>query len=204
MGGSGLRLLWKFPGLFETEVTGRRGPFGSCQGVLLSQNRTICRRHCTRLSFRPALPTSSFAGLRAIGRERGPREVRRGARGRGTPRGPGREAGQTPPLSHNSCTFDFCLLPGEEGPQRSAASRRAPDSAAPGGVRPGPEWRELGAAPRTRPGLLHRCVWARSRVFYTPTRTSLCGGAPAALSWGHPQGRTAAPSPPSSEPHRFK
>lgn len=88
MGGSGLRLLWKFPGLFETEVTGRRGPFGSCQGGLLSQNRTICCRHCTRLSFRPRLPTSSFAGLRAIGRVRGPRGAE-GCAGQGDPAGAG-------------------------------------------------------------------------------------------------------------------
>lgn len=142
----------------------------------------------------------------ASGRAREGTERCGGVRGEGGPRGD-RAAGQDrrprspttpPPLT---CAF----FPGEEGPQRSAGARRAPDSAAPGGVRPGPEWRELGAAPRGRGlGYCIVAVWARSRVFYTPTRTSLCGGAHAVLSWGHPQGRTAAPSPPSGEPHRFK
>lgn len=107
VGGSGLPLLGKFPGLFETEVTGRRGPFGSCQGVLLSQNRTILPQTLHSIQFPPSAPDFlirlAASGRADEGTERGAGGcVRKGHRWV-----QGREAGKNPPLSHSPSTFDF-------------------------------------------------------------------------------------------------
>lgn len=113
--------------------------------------------------------------------------MRRGARGRGTPRGPGREAGQTPPLSHN------CLPPRRGRPAAIGGVGRAPDPAAPGAPGPGRSGGSWVLLLEDEPWALHRGVWARSRVFYTPTCTSLCGGAHACGPGATPR---AGPQPP--------
>lgn len=70
-------LLWKFPGVFETEVTDRQGPFGSCQGVLLTQNRTILQQTLSSAQFPPSAtdflicPSVIGRGRRGTGRGAG-------------------------------------------------------------------------------------------------------------------------------------
>lgn len=63
-------------GVLETEVTGRRGPLGSCQGVLLSQNRTILPQTLRRARFPPSAADFLIRPAALVGRRRGRGEVR--------------------------------------------------------------------------------------------------------------------------------
>lgn len=75
-GTRGQRLLWKFPGVFETEVTGRQGPFGSCQGVRLSQNRTVLLQTLHSAQFPPSAPDFLIRPVAIGWAEEGNGEVR--------------------------------------------------------------------------------------------------------------------------------
>ena len=201
-GGSGRGLLWKLPGVFETEVTGRRGPFGSCQGVLLSQNRTVLLQTLRSAvsALRSRLPHS--AGCDRLGGGGEPGEVRVGA-WEGVPggdRGSTQERRPSSPTDPRPLTFDFCS-PGEEGPHQSPRARRAPDSSAPAGRpsragagRAGP------CSSRIRPGLLHRSRLGQIRGFLLTSHPhpALCVRVQSPhpmLSWGHAEGGTASPLP---------
>lgn len=116
VGGPGLRFLWKFLGLFEKEVTGRRGPFGSCQGVLLSQNRAILPQTLLSAPFPPCAHDFLIRRAPSGLAEGGTREVRVGAWKRGARRAPGCEAGKTSLLSSSPSAFDLGLPSGRGRP----------------------------------------------------------------------------------------
>ena len=159
MGGSGRRLLGKFPGVFETEVAGRRGPFGSCQGVLLSQNRTVLQQTLRSARFPPSAP-DFLIRPGAIGwAEEGDRERCGRVLGKGTRRGS--RLGRLP-LPHRSASFDFWpLLPGRGRPGKASTNLRDPGAhLIPAHLRARPSRAGAGRAgpcfSRIRPGLLPR------------------------------------------------
>lgn len=212
VGGSGRGLLWKLPGVFETEVTGRRGPFGNCQGVLLSQNRTVLLQTLRSAvsPLRSRLPHS--AGCDRLGGGGEPGEVRVGA-WEGVPggdRGSRQERLPSSPTDPHPLTFDFCS-PGEEGPHQGPRARRAPDSSAPAGRpsragagRAGP------CSSRIRPGLSHRSRLGQIRGFLLTSHPHPAPFVPVQgphpmLSSGHAEGGTASPpSHASREPRCLK
>lgn len=181
VGGSGRGFLWKLPGVFETEVTGRRGPFGNCQGVFLSQNRRLLLQTLRSAvsPLRSRLPRS--AGCDRLGGGGEPGEVRVGA-WEGVPggdRGSRQERLPSSPTDPHPLTFDFCS-PGEEGPHQCP---RPGAHLIPAHLRAAPAGRgrgELGPAPLgSGLGYCIVPVWARSGVFYlpptpTPPHLSLC------------------------------
>lgn len=120
-------------------------------------------------------------------------------RGEGGPRGDRAARQDRLPRSPTTpAPLTSAFNPGEEGPQRSAGSRRAPDSAAPGGVRPAPEWRELGAAPRGRGLGYCIVVCGPDPGCSTPPPALLCAGVlPPRCPGATPR---AGPQPPPRPP----
>ncbi|XP_027450122.2 translation initiation factor IF-2-like [Zalophus californianus] len=206
VGSSGQRLLWKFPGVFAW-VTGRRGPFGSCQGVRLSQNRTVLLQTLRSAQFPPSARDFLIRPAAIGWAEEGDGARCSGCVGNRDPESAGRgrkEALPPPPTAPQPLTSDF-RYPGEEGPGMPAAicaGRSAPDSTAPGG-RPTP----AGAGSWALRLQDQACAvassgWARSGVVTLPPPL-LCAGEPhSVLSWGHVRGRTAPPYP-CREPSRL-
>lgn len=207
VGGSGLRLLGKFPGVFETGVAGRRGPFGSCQGVLPSQNRTVLQQTLLLARFPPSAP-DFLIRPGAIGwSEEGDRERCCRVLGKGDPVGIPARDGKDFPLPHRSTSFDFWpLLPGSGRPGKARTNLRDPGAhLIPAHLRTAPAGRgrgELGSAPRgSGLGYCIVPVWARSRVFYLPryppppAPNVFFQDPDLLLSRGHAQGRTSPLTP---------
>ncbi|CAD7677196.1 unnamed protein product [Nyctereutes procyonoides] len=158
--GVGQRLRWKSAGAFGTEVTGRRGPFGSCQGGRLSQNRSVLPQTLLSARFPPSPADFLIRPPRPAGRGRGGgREPRGGAWGPGPgARRGGEDSPGSPPPPAPGRRAPQCPQP----PARAAAAHLTPPHLGP--PHAGGGW-ELGpAAPGPR---LRSCivpVWARSGV----------------------------------------
>jgi hypothetical protein len=112
VGDLGQQILCKFPGILEMEVTGNRGPFVSCQGVLLSQNRTVLPQTLRPAWFPPSAADFLIRPAALCRAEEGAGRGAVSAWGTRSRRGSsGREAVETV-TPHP--TFDFCF-PWAEG-----------------------------------------------------------------------------------------
>ena len=134
-GGLGAAAPWEVSGRFRNGGSGQQGPFGSCQGVLLSQNRTVLQQTLLLARFPPSAP-DFLIHPGAIGwAEEGDRERCGRVLGKGDPAGIPAGGGKDFPLPHRSASFDFWpLLPGSGRPGKAHQSPRplrAPDSSAP-------------------------------------------------------------------------
>lgn len=180
-------------GLLETAVTGRRGPLGSCQGVLLSQNRTGRRRPCARLGFRPLRPTSSFAGGARAG---GGGAERCGGR---------RRPGGTGPAASSLSLRPLTPVRGQrarERPQPSVPRRRAPDSAAPGAAPPGLGAEGRGPVPSGLAGAIASFLFGPDPGFSTPSspHVPVQGSSPHPVLGPRPE-QDCTPPPPLETEH---
>ena len=182
---------------FRKGGNGQAGPFGSCQGVLLSQNRAILPQTLLSARFPPCahdfLIRPAASGLA----EEGPRAVRVGARKSGTGRAAGCGAGRPSPLSAAPRPLTRDFLRGEEGRDARGRLRRAGAHLIPPHLGPPRPWGGPGPAPvgLGRPG-----PFGVRSGFSTPLSppSPLCRGLHPVQPWDHAQGRTVSLSCPSS------